>query len=105
MPVWGVWAEGGVCFGTNPESVKGRNLAANPEAVIHLESGDDVVILEGVVALVDDAEAVERIGAIYNPKYDLDLDWTGAFRLRPRIAFTWLESDFPATATRWVFEG
>lgn len=71
-------------------------LTQEPKAILYF--------FAHLVALVDDAEAVERIGAIYNPKYDLDLDWTGAFRLRPRIAFTWLESDFPATATRWVFE-
>jgi hypothetical protein len=55
--VWGVWAEGAFYFGTNSSSVEGRNLARDPGAVIHLESGDEVVILRGDVDVreVDDS--------------------------------------------------
>src|SRR5712692_1387743 len=48
MPVWGVWRDGVLYVGTDRGSRKARNLAANPACVVHLESGDDVVILEGV---------------------------------------------------------
>ena len=47
-PVWGVWVDETFYFGMGPRSVKARNLAANPALVVHLESGDDVVVLEGV---------------------------------------------------------
>jgi hypothetical protein len=47
MPVWGVWIDDIVYFGTAPDSVKALNLASNPAAVVHLESGNDVVIVEG----------------------------------------------------------
>lgn len=47
MPVWGLWLEGGLLFGTARTSRKGRNLRRNPAVVVHLESGDEVVILEG----------------------------------------------------------
>ena len=53
-PVWGLWADDALYFGTDPASRKGRNLAENPELVVHLESGDDVVILEGRVDITDD---------------------------------------------------
>ncbi|HSN73709.1 MAG TPA: pyridoxamine 5'-phosphate oxidase family protein, partial [Anaerolineae bacterium] len=43
-PVWGVWLDDVFYFGTVPGSVKARNLAANPALVVHLESGDEVVI-------------------------------------------------------------
>src|SRR4051812_9693775 len=46
-PVWGLWLDGRFYFSTDPASRKGRNLAANPALVVHLESGDDAVILEG----------------------------------------------------------
>jgi len=49
MPVWGLWVDGAVWFSTDPASLKARNLAARPEVVVHLESGDDVVVVEGVV--------------------------------------------------------
>src|SRR5206468_1261755 len=48
MPVWGVWLDGAVWFSTDPVSLKGRNIARDPRIVIHLESGDEVAILEGV---------------------------------------------------------
>ena len=43
VPVWGVWVEGSLYFGTSRRSVKGRNLAHSPGLVVHLESADDVV--------------------------------------------------------------
>ena len=48
-PVWGVWFDDAVVFGTSPASRKARNLARDPRVVINLESGDEVVILEGEV--------------------------------------------------------
>src|SRR3712207_8482388 len=40
---------------------KARNLAANPNVVAHSESGENVVILEGVVEEVTDPALQERI--------------------------------------------
>src|SRR4051794_25481300 len=40
-PVWGLWFEDEFVFSTGTDSRKGRNLAENPEVVVHLESGDD----------------------------------------------------------------
>jgi hypothetical protein len=98
VPVWGVWVDGAVWFGTNPSSTKGRNLARDPRVVVHLESGDDVVILEGVVELPD---VPERVVKAYEEKYGHRVE--RLFALRPRVAQTWTESDFARNATRWVF--
>jgi hypothetical protein len=66
--------------------------------VIHLEGGDDTVILEG---------EVERFVEAYQKKYayrpELSDQNQGIFVLRPQVAQTWTESNFPRTATRWVF--
>src|SRR5436309_3077693 len=51
-PVWGLWTDGAFYFSTDPASRKGRNITANPEVVVHLESGDDVVIVEGRIERV-----------------------------------------------------
>lgn len=47
IPVWGLWLEGALYFGTARASRKAGNLAHKPAVSVHLESGDDVVILEG----------------------------------------------------------
>ena len=108
MPVWGVWFEGAFYFSTDPRSRKGRNLEANPEAVVHLESGDDVVILEGKVGSVPDSSPLERIDRAYFEKYQFHMAGEEAapgviFVLKPRTVFAWLESSFQYSATRWKF--
>jgi len=74
---------------------------------MHLESGDDVVILEGLVAEVDDPGLLARFVDAYDAKYHFRPDATdtsnGIYQLRPRLAFSWLEQDFPQTAARWRF--
>jgi PPOX class probable F420-dependent enzyme len=107
MPVWGVWLDGALWFSTGRRSQKARNLARDPSLVVHLESGDDVVVLEGEAEEVTGAAELERFADAYEPKYGLrpDLEALGALVLvlRPQVALTWEERDYPRTATRWVF--
>jgi PPOX class probable F420-dependent enzyme len=102
-PVWGVWLDGALLFGTNPESVKGRNIARDPRVVVHLESGDEVVILEGSITMLDDPERLRELERVYGAKYDFDAKFQGAFELRPDSALAWTERDYPRTATRFDF--
>ena len=108
MPVWGVWLDGTLYFSTGRQSLKGRNLAANPEVVVHLESGDTVVILEGVVKEEPGPALLARYADAYDAKYSFRPDpndpANGVYALRVRLAFTWLESDFVESATRWRWE-
>ncbi|MGH3081347.1 MAG: pyridoxamine 5'-phosphate oxidase family protein [Gaiellaceae bacterium] len=99
-PVWGVWAEGAVYFGTSPSSRKGRNLARDPRVVVHLESGDEVVILQGEAEV---KEVDESVLDAYEAKYGYRPPNTKLFRLRPTRALAWLEADYPKTATRFDF--
>ena len=105
-PVWGVWLDEALYFSTSPSSRKGLNLGANPAVVVHLESGDEVVIIEGTVEAVDDPTLLARMADVYEAKYQFRPDATGdaiVYRLRPRVAFAWRERDFPSSATRWSF--
>lgn len=106
-PVWGVWLDEAFFFSTDLMSRKGRNIAANPEMLVHLESGDDVVILEGTAEEVLDRSLLQQFADVYEAKYQfrpgVESERPGVFRLRTRAAFAWLEKDFPRTATRWRF--
>lgn len=103
-PVWGLWLDEAVVFATAPTSRKGRNLARDPRVAIHLESGDEVVILEG---RVEPMQLDERVADAYEAKYDFRPDAAGGsdgwYRLRPAVAYAWLERDYPNTATRFAF--
>jgi hypothetical protein len=112
-PVWGVWSDEQLYFDTG--SRIGANLMVNPEVTVHLESGDEVVILEGTVERVTDVEEGHRFAAAYNPKYHGELtEPPGAlFVVRPRVAFGWVSDPtgldgpgaiFASTGTRWDFE-
>lgn len=107
MPVWGLWLDGSFCFSTDPASRKARNIAGRPEIAVHLESGDDVVILEGRVEAVSDRSLLARFADAYDTKYafrpEVDTPEPAVWRLDARVAFAWQEKDFPSSATRWSF--
>ncbi len=48
IPIWGAWTDQQVFFEGGPRTRWARNLATNPRVAMHLESGEDVVIVEGV---------------------------------------------------------
>jgi hypothetical protein len=102
VAVWGVWVEGTLYFGGGPDTRWSRNLATNPQVAVHLESGDDVVILEGVVERITDPghPMASRIDDAYEAKYQMR-HGLPVWVLRPRVAFAW--SKFPDNTTRWLF--
>ena len=109
IPVWGFWVEGSVYFGTARSSRKARNLASNPAVSIHLDSGDDVVILEGTVAEVDlsDKPTLKKLDKASRAKYNMPLmviPGSVIYSVRPRVVLAWTEQDFPNNATRWTFD-
>jgi hypothetical protein len=84
-----------------------RNLALNPGIVVHLERGDDAVILAGTVEEATDPLVLDLYREAYEPKYKWRPDTRDShqvtYALKPGVAFTWLEKDFPKAATRWLF--
>jgi PPOX class probable F420-dependent enzyme len=107
MPVWGLWRDNVFYFSTSPTSKKARNLDSKPAVAVHLESGDEVVIIEGDAEHVDDAGLLQLLSEDYSRKYAYDVTFTpggrGLLAVRPHIAYAWREPDFPASATRFTF--
>lgn len=103
-PVWGVWVDGSLYFDGHPATRWARNVVANPAVSVHLESGDDVVILEGTMEdTMTDEELGGRIVAAWNAKYGRlqpDPAGSGMFRMRPRSARAWSTSSLE-DGTRW----
>ena len=115
MPVWGLWLGapadvlgGSLAFSTDPTSLKARNLLRDPRIVIHLESGDDVVVLAGRARTLEvnaDAELVAAFVLEYDRKYSVQVEpgpEFGLYALSPDVVLSWQEVDFPNTATRWT---
>jgi general stress protein 26 len=108
MPVWGIWLDDSFYFGSGRNSAKSRNLTANPAIVVHLESGDETVILEGLAELVLDEALELRVDEVYGAKYDFTPDSSGEsdpwFVVRPKRAYAWTESSYPSSATQFDFD-
>jgi hypothetical protein len=112
-PVWAIWLDGACYFSTG--SLAATHLPAHPDITVHLESGNEVVIIEGRAHLVDDRELIIRIVDVYNAKYHWDMDpdeLPGPFyAVKPTVAFGWISDDtgldrgaaFEGSATRWKF--
>lgn len=102
MPVWGVWVENTLYFGSAENTRWSRNLAENPQVAIHLESGDEVIILEGNVSRITDPKhpLVKKIDAAYKAKYGMP-HGIPCWALHPQVVFAWTK--FLTDATRWVF--
>jgi Pyridoxamine 5'-phosphate oxidase len=113
-PVWAVWLEGQLLFSTHPDTITAHNLRANPALVVHLESGDRVVIVEGTAMRLDDRPLLARFGMAYEAKYDWplsreDLDPANPdaafYAVRPRAALSWgTDTEIGETITRWNFD-
>ncbi|MCC6857905.1 MAG: pyridoxamine 5'-phosphate oxidase family protein [Bryobacterales bacterium] len=106
MPVWGVWLDGRLYFSTDHDSLKSRNLRGNPAVAVHLESGDDVVILEGAAQLAGGNDLTAFDDA-YSAKYGIRV--VGAipgavvYAVTPTLVLAWREKDFTESATSWRF--
>ncbi|HMH02199.1 MAG TPA: pyridoxamine 5'-phosphate oxidase family protein [Terriglobales bacterium] len=106
IPVWGFWIDDALYFGTAQTTRKARNLSHNPAVSVHLESGDDVIILEGNTVEINDKAVFKKIDASCRTKYKMPLmiiPESVLYCLRPRVVLAWKESDFPGTGTRWEF--
>ncbi len=112
IPAWAVWLDGALYFEGSPQTRRARNLAVNPALVVHLESGDEVVILEGEAHAAGPPERplAKQLAGAFTAKYAATHDYRpapeqwdngGLWAMRPHLAFAW--SQFPNTLTRWHF--
>ena len=92
-------------------TVKARNIAADPRVVVHLESGDDVVIVRGVAEDLGTPAQVPPVVAALAAKYtrpedqqylpSADPDFDVVYAIRPQSAMMWRLADYAASQRRW----
>jgi len=112
VPKWGVWLQGRFYFDGSPQTRHARNLAHNPQVTLHLESGEQVVIVEGTGKAVEkpEPELAQQIAAAYTQKYQQDgyapqpdqWDEGGLFEVIPQVALAWTK--FTDDPTRFIFQ-
>jgi hypothetical protein len=111
VPVWGAALDGTLYLYSERRTAKARNLAADPRVVLHLESGDDVVIVHGALHDVgqpsDQPAVVRALAGKYTRPEDVGyLPSSGAsfdvvYALRPPAALLWRLDD-ESSYRRWT---
>jgi len=112
-PMWGLWLDDVFSFRTG--SPAAANLAVHPQITMHVDSGSEVVIVEGEADVATPARA-EHYAQAYELKYHWPVDPADPHRpirdLIPHVVFGWLSDPtgldggaaFHATPTRWHFD-
>jgi PPOX class probable F420-dependent enzyme len=111
MPVWGVWDGEVVWFSSSGRSRKARNVAGDPRCLVATEDANEPVVIEGRAEIVADMDAIARVVALMNAKYQagmtvdfLDPAVNATIRVRPLWAFGIAHDDFTGSPTRWEFD-
>jgi len=110
-PVWGAVTGQTLYLYTERSTVKARNIAANPRVVVHLESGEDVLIVRGVAEDAGTPGQLSLVVAALAAKYarpedqqylpGADPDFDVVYAIRPQSAMTWRLADYATSQRRW----
>ena len=110
--MWGVVTGDTLYLYSERRTVKARNLAADPRVVVHLESGEDVVIVRGTAEDLGTPADMPEVVAALSAKYtgegdqqylpDADPDFDVVYAIRPQSAMMWRLADYEASQRRWT---
>jgi len=112
VPGWFWWDGECVYFTCAARARKARNIAHEPEVVLHNGDGADTIILKGRAEPVADQAELERVDEAYKAKYVDPYSGTRAtifveddhvYRVRPRLVMAWAYATM-TTRTDWVPE-
>jgi nitroimidazol reductase NimA-like FMN-containing flavoprotein (pyridoxamine 5'-phosphate oxidase superfamily) len=112
VPGWFWWDGTSVYFTCAARARKVRNIAHQPEVVLHNGDGADALILKGRAERVSDPEELDRVDEAYRTKYVDPYSGTRAtifveddhvYRVRPRLVMAWSYATM-TTRTDWELE-
>jgi F420H(2)-dependent biliverdin reductase len=87
VPIWFAWVNDKFYLCTQTDSVKVKNLQANPRCSIALEDGNNPVIGEGEARFLS-APFDDAVAAVFKAKYDWDIHTDTAYRTVIEIVVT-----------------
>lgn len=112
VPRWGVFLGGRFYYDGSPETRHARNLQTNPQVSLHLESGNDVVIMEGTSqpSARPNPSLAQALSAAYGGKYASEgyapkpdqWDEGGLYIFTPRQCLAWTK--FFENPTKFIFD-
>ena len=113
VPRWGAFIDNKLFYDGSPETRHARNIIENPHVTLHLESGNQVVIMAGTSKPADkpSPEFAKRLAEAISGKYAVQgyspeptqWDEGGLYVFTPRQCIAW--TVFYENPTKFVFEG
>jgi len=114
-PVWGAVLDDVFYIFSERSTVKARNIAADPRVIVHLESGEEVLIVRGVADDVGGPGELPRVLAAFAAKYaghddrqylpGTDPAVDVIYAIRPQAVMTWRLADYEESQQRWSAGG
>jgi hypothetical protein len=109
VPVWGAMVAEQLHLYASRTSAKAHHLSRDPRVVIHLESTEDVTIVDGRLEDLGGPADHPGVMAALDAKYPEELDYLPShdayydalYRLVPARARTWTLADFDGSQRRW----
>jgi len=111
VPVWAATVDQVIYLFGERCAMRFRNLAANPAAMLHLESGDEVCIVRGTAVDVGAPADHRGVMTAFAAKYtdpddeqwlpDVDPTVDIVARFEPSTAMVWSSTDFQGSQRRW----
>jgi len=112
VPRWGVFLDNKLYYDGSPETRHALNIMKNPNVSLHLESGEQAIIMEGTSQAAEkpEPEFAQRLAKAIGEKYGAmgyapepnQWDQGGLFVFIPRQCIAW--SKFTDNPTKFVFE-
>ena len=112
VPRWGAFIANKLYYDGSPETRHARNILGNPNVTLHLESGDQAIILEGMSQPADkpDPEFANQLAAEIRRKYSqhgyspepTQWDAGGLYIFTPRQCLAW--TVFYENPTKFIFK-
>lgn len=106
VPLWGIWFEQRVHFDGSPQTGWARNLRANGQIAVHLPNAEQVVVVYGHAAFLEDDELTPAewavLDGIYQQKYNVQ-EGSPYWYVQPSKVLAWNGADLH-TMTRWLFK-
>jgi PPOX class probable F420-dependent enzyme len=111
-PVWGVVIDDVLHLYSERQTLKSRNLAADPRVTVHLEDAEDVVIVRGIAEDLGTPAEVPAVVTALSAKYtseddkqylpEADPDFDVVYAIRPQSAMMWRLADYEGSQRRWT---
>lgn len=111
IPRWGVFVDGKIYYDGSPETRHARNIESNPLISIHLESGTEAIMLEGISEPAEkpSPDFGEKLARAYTEKYEdfgyapepNTWDEGGLYVFTPRQCIAW--TSFTENPTKFIF--